>query len=281
MSNFEHIDDYLTNRLNPQEKASFEKQLEMDAALRADVEFQKLTIEAIKHARMVELKTMLNNVPVGGGLSNGLTAAKIAGGVISAALIGTIAYFYLQGDSQLPEPQPAEVKTEESINPINPVVAPIDSAANSVAVVEPSKSNTIPAPSQKKNTKAKDQPATAPKIEVLDLSNELTSDDNKNEKALIENRKPEVEASRIEVNTDSSNKKYSFHYQFNNGKLLLYGTFDKGLYEILEINGSTHNVFLFYQANYYLLEEKDNTTSPLVPVKDPVLLKKLKEYQAR
>src|SRR6478735_1931624 len=128
MSNFEHIDDYLTNRLNPQEKASFEKHLEMDAALRADVEFQKLTIEAIKHARVVELKTMLNNVPVGGGISNGLTTAKIAGGVISAALIGTITYFYLQRDSQLTAPQQPEVKTEETIKPVIPADA---SATNS------------------------------------------------------------------------------------------------------------------------------------------------------
>jgi hypothetical protein len=39
MSNFELIDDYLTNRLNEQEKEAFEKQLESDPALKADVDF--------------------------------------------------------------------------------------------------------------------------------------------------------------------------------------------------------------------------------------------------
>lgn len=287
MSNFEHIDDYLTNRLNPQEKADFEKQLEADGSLRADVEFQKLTIDAIKHARMVELKTMLNNVPVGGGgFSTGLTAAKIAGGVASVALIGSIAYFSLR-DSKITESTPSEVKTEEAINPVNPGATSSDTVTNSTTVIEPSKSveqQDVPAPSEKEEVKTQDQPVTPfkePKIDVMDLSDEVTSENKKKEITPTENNKPEITPSRIEVNTDASNKKYPFHYQFSNGKLLLYGSFDKGLYEILEINGNSHNVFLFYQENYYLLEEKENTTSPLVPVKDPVLLKKLKEYRTR
>jgi len=284
MSNFEHIDDYLTNRLSPQEKADFEKQLEGDGALRADVEFQKLTINAIKHARMVELKTMLNNVPVGGGSSTGLTMAKIAGGVASVALIGSIAYFSLKSDSKSTEPKPSVTKAEEVITPINP--GTISSDTVSTTVTESTKSlkeQDAPVPSEKTQAKKQDQPVTAfkePKIDVMDLSDEMTSD-KKKEITPTENNKPEITASRIEVNTDASNKKYSFHYQFNNGKLLLYGSFDKGLYEILEINGNSHSVFLFYQDNYYLLEEKENTTSPLVAVKDPVLLRKLKEYRTR
>jgi len=287
MNNFEHIDDYLTNRLNPQEKTDFEKQLESDGALRADVEFQKLTIDAIKHARMVELKTMLNNVPVGGsGFSTGLTA-KIAGGVATVALIGSIAYFSLQRDSKITEPALSEAKTEEA-NPVNSDnTASSDTVSNSVADIEPPKplqQEGAPAASAKMEIKKQEQSVTAfkePKIDVMDLSDEVTSDKKKSDVIPDENHKPEVTASRIEVNTDASNKKYSFHYQFNNGKLLLYGSFDKGLYEILEINGNNHNVFLFYQENYYLLEEKENTTSPLVAVKDPVLLRKLKEYRAR
>jgi hypothetical protein len=286
MSNFEHIDDYLTNRLNPEDKANFEKQLEADGALRADVEFQKLTIDAIKHARRAELKTMLNNVPVGGGgFSTGFTTARIAGGVVSVALIGSIAYFSLR-DSKITEPASPVVNTEETTKPINPAVVPSDTVVNSIAASDPSKitdQQTTSAPTEKAALKKQDQPVSAfkePKIDVLDLSDELTSD-SKKEKALLENHKAEIAPSRVEVSTDSSNKKYAFHYQFNNGKLMLYGSFDKGLYEILEINGNSHNVFLFYQANYYLLEEKENITSPLVPVKDPVLLKKLKEYRTR
>lgn len=283
MSNFEHIDDYLTNRLAPAEKANFERQLETDGALRADVEFQKLTIEAIKQARVAQLKSMLNNVPIGGsGFSTGLTTAKIAGGVISIALIGGLTYFYLQGHSKNNEIKPIDIATQETTKPVNPVSTASDSITKSIAVVEPSKTNnTAVSSSEKADTKKTEQQTVSkPKIEVLDLSEELSTNDN-NESALIENRKPEITASRVEVSTDSSHKKYSFHYQFSHGKLLLYGSFDKGLYEILEINGGSHNVFLFYQANYYLLEEKENTTSPLEPVKDPILLKKLKEYRTR
>jgi len=284
MSNFEHIDDYLTNRLNPQAKADFEKQLASDSALQADVEFQKLTIDAIKHARMVELKTMLNNVPVGGEFSTGLTAAKIAGGVATVALIGTIAYFSLQHTT---EPTPAAKNNEKVTTPVNPHATSPDSISNSTSDIGPLKpvqQETTPVASEKTVIKKQEQSVTAfkePKIDVMDLSDEVTSDKKKSDVTTDENRKPEVTASRIEVSTDASNKKYPFHYQFNNGRLLLYGSFDKGLYEILEINGNSHNVFLFYQENYYLLEEKENTTSPLVAVKDPVLLKKLREYRTR
>jgi hypothetical protein len=61
--------------------------------------------------------------------------------------------------------------------------------------------------------------------------------------------------------------------------LVLYGKFDKGLYEIIEINGSSHSIFLFYKENYYLLDEKETTITPLTPIRDSQLVKKLKEYR--
>ncbi|MGC4020523.1 MAG: hypothetical protein QM734_00550 [Cyclobacteriaceae bacterium] len=44
----------------------------------------------------------------------------------------------------------------------------------------------------------------------------------------------DVSVSRIEVEINYSNSAYTFHYQFSDGKLILYGTFDKSLYEIIE-----------------------------------------------
>ena len=96
-----------------------------------------------------------------------------------------------------------------------------------------------------------------------------------------ENSKSALTASHIQVETDSSSKKYNFHYQFNNGKLQLFGPFDKSLYEILEINGDNHAVFLFYRENYYLLDEQQNQITKLQLIKDSALLKKLKEYRGR
>ena len=289
MNNFEYIDDYLTNRLGSQERVNFEKQLETDTALRADVEFQKLTIESIKKARVAELKAMLNNVPVSSGsFSGGTAAVKIAGGVISAALIGSVTYYYLHKNPTSEIKPENKAKTESIAPPVTPEKIQPNTTTDTQVIVpaEPSsKQEQVRKNAVKENNKDKNQaPVTSaykePKIEVLDPSDELTTD-NTEGKALIETRKNEVVPSRIEVNTDSSNKKYTFHYQFSHGKLMLYGSFDKGLYEILEINGDTHRVFLFYEGNYYLLEEKEYTTSALQAVKDTVLLKKLREYRAR
>jgi hypothetical protein len=88
-----------------------------------------------------------------------------------------------------------------------------------------------------------------------------------------------VSDSRIEVENINNDKQYAFHYQFNLGKLILYGKFDKGLYEIIEVNGSAHSVFLFYKDNYYLLNEKETTITPLTPIHDGQLIKKLREYR--
>ncbi len=86
--------------------------------------------------------------------------------------------------------------------------------------------------------------------------------------------------SSIVVETDNNNKKYNFHYQFKNGKLYLYGTFEKNLYEIMEFfSGNKRTVFLYYKDSYYLLNEENETIKPLAPINDPSLLKKLKDYR--
>ena len=62
MSNFELIDDYLTNRLTESERVAFEQQVASDPSLKADVELQKNILQGIKNARAAELKAMLNNI---------------------------------------------------------------------------------------------------------------------------------------------------------------------------------------------------------------------------
>jgi hypothetical protein len=61
--------------------------------------------------------------------------------------------------------------------------------------------------------------------------------------------------------------------------LILYGKFDNGLYEIIEVNGSAHSMFLYYKDYFYLLDEKQIAITPLAPINDLQLIKKLKEYR--
>jgi len=277
MSNFELIDDFLTNRLSEQEKASFEQQMNADPSLKADVEIQKQIIDSVRKARAAELKAMLNNVPVSGSFSSGISAAKIAAIVGTAALIGTALYFYLK-------PEELEKKTETNITKNEITTPEQDAAAAPILEKKEIEKPTSIKPEEKaikqevKNEAVKPSTINQPRIEVVDPSDEFV-ENSPTDIVKIPDNNSGVTNSHIEVEMDSSNKKYSFHYQFAQEKLLLYGAFDKGLYEILEINGDKKSVFLFYRDNYYLLDEKQRKITSLEPIRDALLLKKLRDYR--
>ncbi|MFM7485430.1 MAG: hypothetical protein ACKO13_00780 [Cytophagales bacterium] len=89
----------------------------------------------------------------------------------------------------------------------------------------------------------------------------------------------QVSVSHIAVTTDATKQKYSFHYQFAQGKLYLYGDFEKETFKLLEFNGDVHALFIHYNEAYYLLDEKQTHITKLEPIKDKTLISKLSEYQ--
>ncbi len=115
---------------------------------------------------------------------------------------------------------------------------------------------------------------------MVDPTSELTKEPSREQEKLAVPQSVIV-TSRIGVDINSSSSKYSFHYQFSQRKLILYGIFDSGLYEILEVNGDTHSIFLYYKDNYYLLNEKQTVITPLTAIQDPELVQRLKEYRGR
>lgn len=277
MSNFELIDDFLTNRLGEQEKILFEQQLKSDPILKADVDLQKHILEGVKKARITELKTMLNNVPISSALSAGLSTGKIAALMGTAAIVGTGLYFYLKPQELKNESLPVTERHVAELPSLEAeAIKPLDQKTESTT----SEKETVVIKPEIKKEIVSSSTSSQPKIEVVDPSEEF----NQNSSSEIlkpENNNSSVTNSHIEVEMDSSNKMYFFHYQFEQGKLLLYGSFDKGLYEILEINGDKKSVFLFYKGNYFLLDEKQNKIKLLEPIKDGGLVKKLNEYRTQ
>jgi hypothetical protein len=259
MTNFELIDSYLTNRLTASEKVEFDQQMASNTSFKADVELQKTIIEGIKSTRAAELKAMLKNIPIGTPVSVSFSPMKIAAGIIGAGmLIGSI-YYYVQPKG-LGEGPNLSTSIQDSVQGNDsaentqkflPEEEPTLENNNAPVVSEHSKEKATVTKKADKNTPA----VTQPNIQVVDPTDEMSSDDNQSETNPNEISKSFVISSHIQVETNSSNKKYNFHYQFNNGKLQLFGPFDKSIYEILEINGDNHAVFLFYRENYYLLDE--------------------------
>jgi hypothetical protein len=285
MSNFEMIDEYLTNRLGEQDRAGFEQQLETDAALKAEVEFQTQVIEGLKKARIAELKAMLNKVPVDTVVK--FPALKVAAGLIGTAIIVSAGYLFYSNNNKVELPlisPPIEdsiVQSEE--------MQPNDSEDSNKVTEQPSESEPavktqqqvkpIKVPSTKPSDNAEaSQPVDKPAFDVVDPSEELTESTPTRGNA---SSKPVLTIPKLNVEVDSSSKKYPFHYQFNDNKMILFGSFEKSLYEIIEINGDSHSVFLFYKDNYYKLDESKNEITPLEPIQDKVLIQKLKEYRKK
>jgi len=276
MENFELIEKYIGGRLGDSEKQAFEKQLQADPSLQNDVALQKQIIEGIKKARITEIKAMLNQVPVGGAMPSGVLGGKIIIGIVTVGAVVTSSLLYFNPWEKPSSPvintetPMIENKTEKPVNSVETTIKPKEDKITPALVEPPSKKEVV-IPKSK---------AVQPKIDVVDPTEELTktTDDKKNP---VENKGMNVEPSHILTEIDNSNSKYSFHYQFTQGKLILYGNFDKGLYEILEVHGDAHAVFLYYKGDYYALREKQSSIIPLTQIKDTQLIKKLKEYRSR
>lgn len=276
MNNFELIDDYLTNRLNETQKETFEQQVANDPALKTDVEFQRQVIESVKNARAAELKSMLNKVPI--SATREFTTLKVAAGIVGGALL--IGSIYMFNDTEPSQPIITEPKdsiaivTESELNPID------DNTNNEVTNTDPAqeesntKANAV-VPSVKKDV-------VKPAIEVIDPSAELVESTSSpvNHGATVPTAPP-VEVKALEVAVDSANKKYKFHYQFASGKVVLYGSFDNSLYEIIELNGGNRAVYLYYQNKYYALNERSTEITPLQALTDKSAIAKLEAYRKK
>ncbi len=279
MSQFELVEDYLTNRMDDGARSAFEEQMNTDPQLKAEVNLQKGIIEGVKSARAAELKAMLNNVPIGGAPT--AITAKIAFTTISAGILGTILYFGLK--STPVEEQQVYTESTTTEQPLTPIEEPNEKVENITESIEDPK---IPTEKKQKNTSSKAvkpnlaERATPPQIDVLDLTEDM-NDTLEESVAPKPTSKPTLSASTVEVELDDSNKSYSFHYQFKDSRLALYGPFDSSLYEIIELNGAVHSIFLYYNDSYYHLDQKEHNIVPLIMIRDTKLLNMLEEYRKK
>jgi hypothetical protein len=285
---FEILDEYAGNRLNPQERAAFEKQLESDAELKNELSLQREIVEGIKTARKAELKSMLNNVPVSSIPTEGMSvAAKLGLWVIVVGLVSTGLYFYLnQEENSVVQPAITnEIKEENTENTVVDESKPAAEAdqpiqetpVKSQPKVAEKQTAESPAPKTSTPAKVEEQPAVEPStLDVFDPSEDAESA----EQAAAEEIGPKVSTkSSIAVETEVD-KRYNFHYQFRDNKLFLYGSFEKNFYEIMEFfSNNKRTMFLYYKDNYYLLSDADQKVKPLSPINDAALLKKLRDYR--
>lgn len=276
MNRHELIDDYLANRMDGGQRAAFERQLEVEPDLRSELELQKEIVDSIRAARARELKARLQTIPIESGLSTVTTgyvfrmAATIAGiGVLAAAT-----YYYI-GNSP---PVPADTLGTDITQQFpslkrgdSPAVAPVPDPEVTPAVPTPQ-------PADKVTVQVAPDRAQRPSLSVTDPTAELAGENAPQTPLPDAPARPAITTADVHVAVDRQNRKFGFHYQFTNGSLHLFGPFDKGLFEILEIPGEQRSLFLFYQAAYYPLAQDQSEITRLEAVTNPELLKLLRAY---
>ena len=275
------MDDYLANRLSDADRTSFEQMLEADPTLKSEFTSQQSFIDGIKKARVAELKNIMNNTPIPPAVGGSAVTLKIAAYVIAMGLVGFGVYWFSMDENQ----PSTEVVAEE-------IIPAIESHANEVEVIEDqqtpevesavTEAEEIPTKEVKKKINApKATPAVRqPKLEVYDPSKEVKADHTTEAIVpIIPGEKQKV--SLLIVETDNTQKKFNFHYQFQDGKLILMGSFDATLYEILEFFADDkRTIFLYYASAYYLLDESKTKPTPLNQITDKQLLQKLELYRS-
>ena len=274
----ELLDDYLSNRMDGKEKEAFEEKLRTDSSLSEELKLQQSLVQGIKQARLAELKSMLNSIPVTTvPPSQTAMLTKIGSWALVSGILITATYFYFTRNEGnpvkpvLPEQQKVEPNQEQTSAPTNEttiVAQPEQKVENEIA--------TKPV--------TKEKPAvtvTKPTIQAYDPTNEeAEATSQKYEKEQLSVISNAFVTSSMEVEMIPNDKKYNFHYVFNSDKLLLYGAFEKKLYEILEFIGEDKKpVVLYYKTNYYLLDVSKSTPTSLTPIKNKELLKKLQEHR--
>lgn len=282
---FEMMDDYLSNRLSAEENAAFEKQVQADPQLAQELSTQKSLVEGIRKARAAELKSMLNNIPVSPVNGGSSVLTKVGTWAVVAGLVVTGVYFYSTRE-QKEVPAERNISTEQKPEPQPSVATLPETETEPVAGQKEEPAPTTAKPTVKKQKSepvAESAPALAKPMDVYTPeADEVDDATRKFELEQLENIKKSFVTSSIEVETDTMSKKYSFHYMFKNSKLILYGAFEKNLYEILEFIGDQkRTVVLYYKSNYYLLDIEKTEPTKLNPIHDPKLLKMLKAHRAR
>jgi hypothetical protein len=270
------LDDYLANRLSGQEKTAFEQQLQGNPELQQELKFQQELIEGIRKARIAELKAMLNNVPVP-PVNVGTTsvAVKVISTLAVVGVVSTAVYFYFNEPQTKQTPTPAET-TEQNVTANSPKEPVISEESNTPSGLDGKNTSKVPDNTIKKET----APVAQPKLEVYNPETEADHLQTDKEHAQLDIISRAFVTSSIEVEIEKSIRKYNFHYMFKDNKLVLFGSFEDHLYEILEfIAGNQRTVVLYYNSLYYLLDTDKSAPTQLVPIKDKALLSKLQQYR--
>ncbi|MEQ8924719.1 MAG: hypothetical protein RLO81_02835 [Fulvivirga sp.] len=283
MKNTELINAYFDGELSEVDKETFIKRLNSEPGLKKEFDLQSDIVEGIKSARKAELKAKLDAISVGsGGTTEGISTLKLAAFIGGVALIATVSYFALTGREASKEIlAPKEIS--EPIENLIPKNSDIASDIKEEDVIKSEEKESLTNKNSVSDKATSKTETRKPEIHKSTLVEPLEIDEESDEEVAPVSgleEKPSIAPSSIDIHVDDSKRKYDFHYQFKDGKLYLFGSFDKGLYEILEFNSSEGKIlYLFYKGTYYDIKQNSDDIQALKELTEPSLIKSLESVR--
>lgn len=277
MENQKIVDDYLANRLTPEQRAVFEQQVAADPALRNEVAIQQAIVNGIRAARATELKNMLRNTVIQAEMWSFPSSRvfRIAASMAGIGLLLAASVYYIRSGPN----SPADTLGTDISKHVSPAL-PVESAPEKHATGTAPGLGNVEVREPQKSSRAAQQvnPIQKPELAPADPSREFAEESVPDHPGPFSESRQGISRADVTVTVNRTHQKFQFHYQFEQGALHLFGPFDNGLFEILEIQGETRNLFLFYQSNYYGLSEEQSQVTRLEAVSNPDLLRLLKAY---
>ena len=294
MNNSQKIDAYFNDELSGSEKEQFLADLESNPELQKEFSLQSDIVEGIKEYRKAQLISRLNDIKIVS--SSQYMAIKVLSSAAVVALVGLGAYFiYFTNSSEtelLNDNKTTELVTEDPNQQMNQ---------------EPQQTNTVDIeksqPEKSTSTESGDQ-ATASMADVSNEPDEVTNEeisdpevtmpevlDEFESEMTISGTEEDISAppSTIKSNLNLRTKlevdvkmkrKYNFHYQVIDEKLTLFGEFEDGPFEILEINtNEVVNLYLYYLDNFYAIDQSSEDIKPLKEITDEGLIDRLQKLR--
>jgi hypothetical protein len=306
-NNAEMIEAYLRNELSPLERASFEKRISQDPLLQNELTLQSDIINSLQGYRKAELKQRLNRIDISDS-SNFLRNAGLFAALTAFLGLGTYIYYNQHTDIEPGPPVSSPSQTESQIPSDNNQEAKdisaslnIDTAGKTSPETEPEVITATPSEPEKKSSPVRTElrpnakpsvssseptgsKAIRPENEKKDLQREKVggnshSSANDTAETSKEADKP-MDNGRVKsatgkspngLNVTYADSHYKFHYKYTNDNLELFGDFSKGIKK-LKLNDQ---MYLYFEENFYPINNYQPKIAPLVKVTDPALLEQL------
>ena len=283
MTNSERIEAYFNNELTEAERQQLVHDMNTDANLKSEFQFQQEVIDGIKAYRKQELIARLDQVKI---VSTGNPAWLKTLGITGVVAVATVGTYLWVNQTQLPPEPSLKHKKEQVAEPNKETEATTEKAIDKITPVEETGKENMAKATQKQHEGTTPQASnkeevSSPAVIIPEISEPETETTANTDVDLTAPKAMSSSAVRLSTSTDvevKMSKKYKFHYQVKDGGLILYGNFNDSPFEVLEMKTSKGiKSYLYYKGHFYALATDSDKIRPLVAIENQELIAELQK----